>query len=111
MAATTGVLGRGVAGGRTKAGSPWGLFLGTLPPGARALAWLLWPVRHGLFEEELRVFRRLADGDVAEEVAWVRDYLGHPRYRRASLLRRIGLRGRVSLLDAWARRSRETAGV
>lgn len=72
---------------------------------------MLWPIRHGVFEEELRVFGRLADGDAAEEVAWVRDYLAHPRYRRGSLLRRLGLRGRVSLLDAWARRSRERPAV
>ena len=110
MATTTGALDRRWAGGKAKAASPWGLFLGTLPPGARALAWLLWPVRHGVFEEELRVFGRLADGDASEEVPWVRGYLGHPRYRRGSWLRRLGLRGRVSLLDVWARRNREGVG-
>lgn len=89
--------------------SPWTLFLGTLTPMARTLAMLLSPVRDGIFAEELRVFGRLAGGAASEDVAWVRSYLSHPRYRQGSLLRRLGLRSRVSLLDAWARRVRDGA--
>jgi hypothetical protein len=92
-------------GGNGKRPSSWRLFLTTLPPVARGVAWLLWLVRTDFFAEDLRVFHRLVDGPDPDQVAWVRGYLSHPRYRRASLLRRLGLRGRVSLLDAWARRS------
>ena len=93
------------SGGKGNWPSSWGLFLTTLPPVARMVALLLWPVRADLFAEDLRVFHRLAAGPNPDQVAWVRGYLCHPRYRRASLLRRLGLRGRVSLLDAWARRN------
>lgn len=93
------------SGGKGNRPSSWRLFLTTLPPVARTVAFLLWPVRADLFAEDLRVFHRLAAGPDPDQVAWVRGYLCHPRYRRASLLRRLGLRGRVSLLDAWARRN------
>lgn len=91
--------------GKGNGASSWSLFLRMLPPGARVVAWLLYPVRAGFFSEDLQVFRRLAEGPDAAQVAWVRGYLCHPRYRRASWLRRLGMRGRVSLLDQWARRN------
>lgn len=95
---------RGVAtAGKGRWASSWCLFLKMMPPGARVLAWVLFPVRSGFFSEDLRVFHRLVGGPDPEQVAWVRGYLCHPRYRRASWLRRMGVRGRVSLLDEWAR--------
>jgi hypothetical protein len=89
--------------GKGERASSWCLFLKMLPPGARALAWVLFPVRSGFFSEDLRVFHRLVGGPDPEQVAWVRGYLSHPRYRRSSLLRRMGVRGRVRLLDQWVR--------
>jgi hypothetical protein len=81
----------------------WKLFLMTLPWGARALAWLMRLVHRDAFADEVRVFDRLVIDPCPEELDWIRGYLAHPRYRRASLARRLGLRGRVTLLNAWAR--------
>lgn len=80
----------------------WKMVLATLPPGPRMIARILSPVRHRVFADELRMFARVMDGSGTEGVRQARDFLAHPRYRKGSLRRRLGLRCRVSLLEDWA---------
>jgi hypothetical protein len=81
----------------------WKVFLATLPPAPRAVARLLTPLRGELFADELRIYGRLVDKPSQAQLAWTRDYISHPRYRKDGFVRRFGLRSRVGLLDAWAR--------
>ena len=80
----------------------WTMVLATLPLGPRMLARIMSPFRHRIFSDELRMFARVMDGPGSEGIRQARDYLAHPRYRKGSLRRRLGLRCRVSLLEDWA---------
>ena len=83
-------------------GDAWRAVLATLPMGPRFLARMLSPFRQRLFSDELRLFVRLMADSSPQSVRWARDYLSHPRYRRGSISRRLGLRCRVSLLEEWS---------
>lgn len=80
----------------------WQIVLATLPIGPRLVAWMLTPVRNSVFADELRLFGRVNGARCQAGLEQARDYLAHPRYRDGSWTRRMGLRCRVSLLDAWA---------
>lgn len=100
--ALSSAVGNGCLARETTRPRPWDVVVAKLPEGSRWIAWLLWPWRWSVFGEEMRLFGRFPGVARPEGIEWAMDYLSHPRYREASLGRRLGFRCRAHLLQEWA---------